>query len=96
MKVQKHILFDFLVTVTALTVAFGINLLLLELFDTHTMVPMIFVLGVFLVSWRTQGYFWGIAASGISILGIKNCKTLNMLPALLVPVLWFLLKRIVS
>ncbi len=37
-----------------------------------------------------------IAASGISILGIKNCKTLNMLPALLVPVLWFLLKRIVS
>ena len=30
-----------------------------------------------------------IAASGLSILGIKDCKTLNMLPALLVPVLFF-------
>ena len=30
-----------------------------------------------------------IASSGISILGIKNCKTLNMLPCLLVPVVWF-------
>lgn len=33
-----------------------------------------------------------IAASGISILKIKEFKTLNMLPALLVPVLFFLLK----
>lgn len=31
-----------------------------------------------------------IAASGISILKLKDCKTLNMLPALLVPVLFFL------
>ena len=30
-----------------------------------------------------------IAASGLSILGVKDCKTLNMLPALLVPVLFF-------
>ena len=35
-----------------------------------------------------------IAASGISILGIKDCKTLNMLPALIIPVLWFLLKKL--
>lgn len=33
-----------------------------------------------------------IAASGLSILGIKDCKTINMLPALAVPVLFFLLK----
>ncbi|MEG1426441.1 MAG: DUF554 domain-containing protein [Oscillospiraceae bacterium] len=33
-----------------------------------------------------------IAASGISILKIKEFKTLNMLPALLVPILWFLVK----
>lgn len=31
-----------------------------------------------------------ILASGLSILGIKDSKTLNMLPALVVPVLWFL------
>lgn len=32
-----------------------------------------------------------IFASGLSILGIKDSKTLNMLPALLVPVAWFVL-----
>ena len=29
-----------------------------------------------------------IAASGLNILGIKNCKTLNLLPSLLVPILF--------
>ena len=33
-----------------------------------------------------------IISSGLSILEIKDCKTLNYLPALLVPVLWFLIK----
>ena len=33
-----------------------------------------------------------IFSSGLSILGIKDCKALNMLPSLLVPVLWFILK----
>lgn len=35
-----------------------------------------------------------IAASGISILEIKNMKTINMLPALLVPPIWFVLKAV--
>lgn len=33
-----------------------------------------------------------IASSGLAILQIKDCKTLNMLPALLMPALFFLLK----
>lgn len=33
-----------------------------------------------------------IASSGISILKIRDCKTLNMLPSLLVPILWFAVK----
>lgn len=37
-----------------------------------------------------------IAASGISILGIKNMKTINMLPALLVPPIWFALKALIG
>ncbi len=32
-----------------------------------------------------------ITGSGLGLLGIKDCKTLNLLPALLVPVVWFLL-----
>ena len=37
-----------------------------------------------------------IASSGIGILGLKDCKTLNMLPALLVPAIWFLIKGFVG
>lgn len=52
--------------------------LLLGNFMTADMMTEISIVGGFL-----------IASSGLSILGIKNCKTLNMLPCLLVPVLWF-------
>ncbi len=31
-----------------------------------------------------------IVSSGLAILGIKDCKTVNMLPSLLVPVIWYL------
>lgn len=34
-----------------------------------------------------------IASSGLGILKIKDCRTLNMLPALLMPVLFFLIKH---
>jgi uncharacterized membrane protein YqgA involved in biofilm formation len=35
-----------------------------------------------------------ITGSGLSLLQLKDCKTLNLLPALLVPVVWFLLKSL--
>jgi len=37
-----------------------------------------------------------IVSSGLSILDIKDCKTLNYIPALLVPVAWFLVKSLIS
>ncbi|MBE6902639.1 MAG: DUF554 domain-containing protein [Ruminococcaceae bacterium] len=37
-----------------------------------------------------------IAASGISILGLKDMKTINMLPSLLVPPIWFALKALIG
>ena len=37
-----------------------------------------------------------ILSSGLSILGIKDCKTINLLPSLLVPVLFFLIKSCFS
>ena len=37
-----------------------------------------------------------IASSGIGILGLKDCKTLNMLPALLIPPVWFLIKGFIG
>jgi uncharacterized membrane protein YqgA involved in biofilm formation len=36
-----------------------------------------------------------IFASGLSILGIKESKTLNMLPALFLPILYFLLRSMI-
>ena len=71
MRFRKQILRDGLFMLATLVVVFLINLFLLELFATKTMTPMIFVLGVFLVSWRTQGYYWGIAASLISVLAVN-------------------------
>ena len=37
-----------------------------------------------------------IISSGLSLLKVKDCKTLNYLPALLVPVLWVLAKALFS
>ena len=37
-----------------------------------------------------------IVASGLSLLKLKDCKTLNMLPSLLIPVLWFLIQALMA
>ena len=36
-----------------------------------------------------------IISSGLSLLHVKDCKTLNYLPALLVPVVWFIIKNMI-
>ena len=36
-----------------------------------------------------------IVASGLSLLKLKDCKTLNMLPSLLIPVLWFVIQTLI-
>lgn len=69
------ILTDSVFTVLTLCGAFGVNLLLQTVFKTYTMTPMIFVLGVFLVSRKTQGYFYGITASLLSVLAVNYAFT---------------------
>ena len=71
MASKKQIIADCLFTAVTLAVVFFVNLFLVELYDTKTMTPMIFVLGVFLVSWRTQGYIFGIMASLLSVLAVN-------------------------
>ena len=71
MASKKHIIADSLFTVVTLIVVFLVNLFLAQQFDTKTMTPMIFVLGVFLVSWQTQGYFFGIVSSLMSVLAVN-------------------------
>ena len=71
MTSRKHTIADSLFTLVTLAVVFLINLFLVRQFDTKTMTPMIFVLGVFLVSWRTQGYCFGIVSSLLSVLAVN-------------------------
>ena len=75
MKIGKLGWKDALFTLMVLVAAFALNIFLQKLFDTQTLIPMIFVLGVFFVALRTQGYFWGITASLISVLAVNYAFT---------------------
>lgn len=72
---KKKWIADGIYMLITLCAAYVVNLGLITLFDTRTLVPMIFVLGVFLVSWDTQGYFWGIADSLLSVLAVNYTFT---------------------
>ena len=71
MERKQHMIADGLFTLVTLMAVFLVNLFLVGQFNTKTMTPMIFVLGVFLVSFKTRGYFWGIAASLTSVLAVN-------------------------
>ena len=73
-KMNQHLKDGIFSAGTVLT-AFVLNLLMQTWFHTQSLIPMIFVLGVFLISWRTQGYFWGIAASLVSVLAVNYAFT---------------------
>lgn len=75
MDKYKQQIKDGILTVFTLIVAFAINLIVQKVYDTQTLIPMIFVLGVFIVSLNTQGYFWGITASLISVLAVNFAFT---------------------
>ncbi len=75
MNHRKRFLFDGIFSAAILTATFFVNLFLEDRFNTRTMIPMIFVLGVFLISWRTQGYFWGVTSSLISVLAVNYAFT---------------------
>ena len=57
-----------IISMSILGVAFVISMRLQELLPSQQLVSMLFVLAVFLISLVTQGYFWGILASILSVL----------------------------
>ena len=74
MKLQLNIK-DALFTILTLLLLLFLNIWMQDIFDTKTLIPMIFVLGVFLISLKTQGYFWGITASLLSVLAVNYAFT---------------------
>ncbi len=59
---------DIFVTIFVLVVTFLINLVLQKIFKTQSFSSDVFILGVFLISLKTEGYVWGILASMLSVL----------------------------
>ncbi|MDY4395720.1 MAG: DUF4118 domain-containing protein, partial [Oscillospiraceae bacterium] len=66
---------DILFSVCVFFGAFAINLLIRKLFTTQTLVPMIFVFGVFLISLKTHGYCYGIASAIVSVFAVNFAFT---------------------
>ena len=75
MKQHKRFLGDFAYAAVILVTAFALNLFLLQWFGIFSVTPTVFVLGVFLIAWRTQGYFWGIASSLASVMAVNYAFT---------------------
>ena len=59
---------DGVLTVAVMAAVFLLVLVLERFFAAEKLIPMLFVLGVFIVSLQTEGYLWGVAASLIGVL----------------------------
>ena len=70
-KPMKNLIF----TVAVLSVFFVISLILEKLLDTDTLIPSVFALAVFLVSLFTDGLYYGILASLLSVLAVNYAFT---------------------
>lgn len=75
MKKEKLRLVDGLFSFVMLLLAFVASLLVKLVFNTPSLIPMIFVMGVFQISLKTQGYFWGVTSSLLSVLAVNYAFT---------------------
>ena len=66
---------DLLLTAGILAACFLCSLATNRISQTPMLIPMFFVLGVFLISVLTSGYRWGVAASLISVLAVNFAFT---------------------
>ena len=66
---------DLLLTAGILAACFLCSLVTNRISQTPMLIPMFFVLGVFLISVLTSGYRWGVAASLISVLAVNFAFT---------------------
>lgn len=72
---MKNRLKDWAITGMILTVCFFLSLVMDETFRSNTLIPTVFVLGVFMVSMMTRGYACGIVASLVSMLAVNYAFT---------------------
>ena len=76
MTKYKRWIKDFFFTVFILLTSYFLSFCIQFGFETNTMTPSIFILGVFFTSLKTNGYFWGIFASLVSVILVNFTFTL--------------------
>ena len=75
MKKNKSALYDLIFAVCVLILAFFLSYYIQFEFETESLVPMVFVLGVFFIALRTEGYFWGVASSLVGVMIVNFAFT---------------------
>lgn len=68
---KKRAIKNLFLTLAVLALAFGTSLLVQYVLDSHELVSAVFVLGVFIVAYFTDGYIYGIVASTVSMLAVN-------------------------
>lgn len=76
MKKYKLMLKDLLFSIAVLALTFLLSFFIQFIFKTDTLVPTIFVLGVFFVSLKTEGYVWGVSASLVGVMLVNFAFTM--------------------
>lgn len=71
MVIQRKQVYSVVFTVITLCGAFAINLILDYFFRADSLIPAVFTLAVFLISLFTEGMYYGIVASLISVLALN-------------------------
>lgn len=66
---------DILLAFFILAAAFAVNMLIKKMFGIDSLIPMIFVLGIFLISLKTNGYIIGIISSVVSVFAVNYAFT---------------------
>jgi len=75
MKKRQRFLKDSVFTISVLAFTYGLIIFLEQFFMVKTIIPMMFVLGVFVIATKTRGYFFGVTASLISVLLVNYAFT---------------------
>lgn len=63
MTKYKQVIKDACFSVFILVITYFLSYYIQFVFETNTLVPTVFVLGVFFISLQTEGYIWGVLAS---------------------------------
>lgn len=72
---MKRVVQDLVFALLVICAIFALNILLQEFYDMRSLIPMTFVLGVFVIAVKTDGYLAGVVASVVSVFAVNYAFT---------------------